>query len=309
MLSQHQQQHQQPSFTPNLSAAKDQSQQQQNSMFSSQLASGSNTPGNTFSANSSSSNNNNFSSSTNSNNSMNGGGLIDVSSNIAIDLDDDLPLAFVASAVKQQADSFPPGSNGDQQGTGTLKSADELNEGLKKLDELYEELLQLRVATPNLLRALSKSDPGTKPEDIYRAFASNARGISAAIDKFTKDMHDAAPLFDYATKSRVKNPNGIVRGSYDDDFDVESMAETVELPEELVAAAAAAGTSAQNNNNGAVKTNTEESEHKFEPFSSGDVVDLDNDIKMDDLTGTADGMSFGDSMMSMMGDGSSNAVL
>lgn len=76
-----------------------------------------------------------------SNDSNSNTGIIDISSNIAIDLDDDLPLAQVAAIAQQDQQSsmlMHPELNISQS---NAMSTDELREGLKRLDELYEEVI------------------------------------------------------------------------------------------------------------------------------------------------------------------------
>ncbi|KAK9383486.1 uncharacterized protein V2V93DRAFT_383372 [Kockiozyma suomiensis] len=222
-----------------------------------------------------------------SNDSNSNTGIIDISSNIAIDLDDDLPLAQVAAIAQQDQQSsmlMHPELNISQS---NAMSTDELREGLKRLDELYEELLQLRVAAPRLLRALSKSDRGTTPRDIYHSFATHARQLTETIDKFTSDLRMAAPLFDYATQSRNHNPNGMTRGTYGDEFDEEAAVSSFASDEEV----------ADGGDEGY-------GEHT-KPENS--MVDLENEVKMEDLS--AEGLGFAEgSMMDMINAGTDDGI-
>ncbi|KAK9455773.1 hypothetical protein V1511DRAFT_487706 [Dipodascopsis uninucleata] len=88
-------------------------------------------------------------------------------------------------------------------------SETELREGIDRLNEMLIKLTSLRLATPKLLETLTNGEES--PADIYSKFASRSREVLGEIEKFTNAIKRSSDLFDYASKSRAANPQGIER--------------------------------------------------------------------------------------------------
>ncbi|KAK9246818.1 hypothetical protein V1506DRAFT_533838 [Lipomyces tetrasporus] len=90
----------------------------------------------------------------------------------------------------------------------------ELQDGLRRLDELYSELLSLRIAAPKLIRTLTQFETNAAPPDVYAGFAARAREILDEIEQFSVAYKNAADIISYANKSRAANSDGLVRGTF-----------------------------------------------------------------------------------------------
>ncbi|KAK9366051.1 hypothetical protein V1509DRAFT_631102 [Lipomyces kononenkoae] len=89
-----------------------------------------------------------------------------------------------------------------------------LLDGLGRLDDLYGQLLSLRIAGPKLIRTLAQIESSTAPSEVYANFATRAREILSQIDQFTTAYKNASDIFSYADKSRAANPDKIDRGTF-----------------------------------------------------------------------------------------------
>ncbi|KAK9323213.1 hypothetical protein V1517DRAFT_321009 [Lipomyces orientalis] len=115
---------------------------------------------------------------------------------VAVDLDDDVIMPA------------PPSDEPDH------STEQQLQDGLRRLDELYSELLSLRIAAPKLIRTLTQFESTAAPPDVYAAFASCAREILGEIEQFSVAYKNAADIISYANKSRAANSDGLVRGTF-----------------------------------------------------------------------------------------------
>ncbi|KAK9372909.1 uncharacterized protein V1513DRAFT_450878 [Lipomyces chichibuensis] len=117
---------------------------------------------------------------------------------VSIDLDDDVIMQ--TPAVVSERNDFP--------------TETELRDGLRRLDDLYCELLSLRIAAPKLIRTLTQIEGNTEPSEVYARFATRAREILGEIERFMTAYKNASDIFSYAEKSRAENPDGLERSTF-----------------------------------------------------------------------------------------------
>ncbi|KAK9486530.1 hypothetical protein V1527DRAFT_463556 [Lipomyces starkeyi] len=117
---------------------------------------------------------------------------------VSIDLDDDVIMQ--TPAIVSERNDF--------------STETELRDGLRRLDDLYFELLSLRIAAPKLIRTLTQIESNTKPSEVYARFATRAREILGEIERFATGYKNASDIFSYASKSRAANPDGLERSTF-----------------------------------------------------------------------------------------------
>ncbi|KAK9432234.1 hypothetical protein V1505DRAFT_365861 [Lipomyces doorenjongii] len=119
---------------------------------------------------------------------------------VSIDLDDDDDVIMQMPAIVSERNDF--------------STETELRDGLRRLDDLYCELLSLRIAAPKLIRTLTQIESNTEPSEVYARFATRAREILGEIERFATDYKNASDIFSYANKSRAANPDGLERSTF-----------------------------------------------------------------------------------------------
>ncbi|KAK9314371.1 hypothetical protein V1522DRAFT_409354 [Lipomyces starkeyi] len=117
---------------------------------------------------------------------------------VSIDLDDDVIMQ--TPAIVSERNDF--------------STETELRDGLRRLDDLYFELLSLRIAAPKLIRTLTQIESNTEPSEVYARFATRAREILGEIERFATGYKNASDIFSYASKSRAANPDGLERSTF-----------------------------------------------------------------------------------------------
>ncbi|KAK9363847.1 hypothetical protein V1504DRAFT_444770 [Lipomyces starkeyi] len=118
---------------------------------------------------------------------------------VSIDLDDDVIMQ--TPAIVSERNDF------------STETETELRDGLRRLDDLYFELLSLRIAAPKLIRTLTQIESNTEPSEVYARFATRAREILGEIERFATGYKNASDIFSYASKSRAANPDGLERST------------------------------------------------------------------------------------------------
>ncbi|KAK9240441.1 hypothetical protein V1525DRAFT_394972 [Lipomyces kononenkoae] len=108
----------------------------------------------------------------------------------------------------------PPPSAKIVQGQSEFSTEQELRDGLRRLDDLYDQLLILRIAAPKLIRTLTQIESTTTPSEVYGNFAIRVREILSEIDRFSTGYKNASDILAYANKSRAANPHGLERGTF-----------------------------------------------------------------------------------------------
>ncbi|KAK9461107.1 uncharacterized protein V1516DRAFT_675033 [Lipomyces oligophaga] len=139
--------------------------------------------------------------------------MMGLSSSMAIDIDDDLPLmsqALPKSTGLETPASSLSRSESSIKSTPPLKSAantyltaEEILAHIATLDELHAQLQSLRLCTPRLLRSLVPENMVKSGGEIFENFNRTSTDILSDIETFSKGMRSAGPIFATAEKLRA----------------------------------------------------------------------------------------------------------
>lgn len=86
-----------------------------------------------------------------------------------------------------------------------------LEDSLRQLTTLHNDLTALRSSLPRLLHPLIHCDTYESSAQLVAAFSDVARRAQTSVQRFEKNMEDAKDVIARAEKSRSENPKGIVR--------------------------------------------------------------------------------------------------
>ncbi|KAK9468597.1 hypothetical protein V1512DRAFT_257473 [Lipomyces arxii] len=125
---------------------------------------------------------------------------------------------------QRQEFSFPDDDVGDQFEVDTkLKSEEEIKDAIRRIDNLYKELLQLRLAAPNLIKALSNFSPNTPPSEVFKTFEKRARDTIALIEKYKRDLAECSDIFQYTDLRQAMDSTDIERSRFDESDDEDNL--------------------------------------------------------------------------------------